>query len=103
MCIRDRFRTALGGRLLQLELGKVCEQANGQVTVRYGDTVVNCTATASKQPRQDIDFFPLSCDYEEKMYSVGTVSYTHLFLTLESSVVHTSSRVRLREMHRFVS
>lgn len=67
------FRTALGGRLLQLELGKVCEQANGQVTVRYGDTVVNCTATASKQSRQDIDFFPLSCDYEEKMYSVGKI------------------------------
>ena len=67
------FRTALGGRLLQLELGKVCEQANGQVTVRYGDTVVNCTATASKQPRQDIDFFPLSCDYEEKMYAVGKI------------------------------
>ena len=67
------FRTALGGRLLQLELGKVCEQANGQVTVRYGDTVVNCTATASKQPRQDIDFCPLSCDYEEKMYSVGKI------------------------------
>ena len=59
MCIRDS--------------GKVCEQANGQVTVRYGDTVVNCTATASKQPRQDIDFFPLSCDYEEKMYSVGKI------------------------------
>ncbi len=67
------FRTALGGRLLQLEIGKVCEQANGQVTVRYGDTVVNCTATASKQLRQDIDFFPLSCDYEEKMYAVGKI------------------------------
>ena len=67
------FRTALGGRLLQLEIGKVCEQANGQVTVRYGDTVVNCTATASKQPRQDIDFFPLSCDYEEKVYAVGKI------------------------------
>lgn len=67
------FKTAVGGRLLQLEIGKVCEQANGQVTVRYGDTVVNCTATASKEPRQDIDFFPLSCDYEEKMYAVGKV------------------------------
>lgn len=67
------FKTALGGRLLQFEIGKVCEQANGQVTVRYGDTVVNCTATASKEPRQDIDFFPLSCDYEEKMYSVGKI------------------------------
>ena len=67
------FKTALGGRLLQFEIGKVCEQANGQITVRYGETVVNCTATASKEPRQDIDFFPLSCDYEEKMYSVGKI------------------------------
>lgn len=67
------FKTALGGRLLQFEIGKVCEQANGQVTVRYGETVVNCTATASREPRQDIDFFPLSCDYEEKMYSVGKI------------------------------
>ena len=67
------FKTARGGRLLQFEIGKVCEQANGQVTVRYGETVVNCTATASKEPRQDIDFFPLSCDYEEKMYSVGKI------------------------------
>ena len=67
------FKTALGGRLLQFEIGKVCEQANGQVTIRYGETVVNCTATASKEPRQDIDFFPLSCDYEEKMYSVGKI------------------------------
>ncbi|HKK95916.1 MAG TPA: polyribonucleotide nucleotidyltransferase [Anaerovoracaceae bacterium] len=67
------FKTAVGGRLLQCEIGKVCEQANGQVTVRYGDTVVNCTATASKQPKPDIDFFPLSVDYEEKMYSVGKI------------------------------
>lgn len=67
------FRTAIGGRLLQVEIGKVCEQANGQAMVRYGDTVINCTATASKEPRQDIDFFPLSCDFEEKMYSVGKI------------------------------
>lgn len=60
------FRTALGGRLLQLEIGKVCEQANGQVTVRYGDTVVNCTATASKQPRQDIDFFLLAATMKRR-------------------------------------
>jgi polyribonucleotide nucleotidyltransferase len=65
------FKTALGGRLLQFEIGKVCEQANGQVTVRYGDTVVNCTAVASKEPKQEVDFFPLSCSYEEKMYAVG--------------------------------
>ncbi|MDR1246704.1 MAG: polyribonucleotide nucleotidyltransferase, partial [Clostridiales Family XIII bacterium] len=67
------YRTAVGGRLLQLEIGKVCEQASGQVTVRYGDTVVNVTAVASKEPRADIDFFPLSCDYEEKMYAAGKI------------------------------
>ena len=67
------FRTALGGRLLEFEVGKVCEQANGQCTVRYGETVVNCTAVASKEPKQDVDFFPLSCSYEEKMYAVGKI------------------------------
>ncbi|MCF0150055.1 MAG: polyribonucleotide nucleotidyltransferase [Firmicutes bacterium] len=65
------FRTAVGGRLLELEIGKVAEQANGQVVVRYGETVVSCTATMAKSPRPDIDFFPLSCDFEEKMYSIG--------------------------------
>src|SRR5665648_627675 len=67
------FKTALGGRLLELEIGKVCEQANGQVMVRYGDTVVNVTATANNTPRQDIDFFPLSVDYEERMYAAGKI------------------------------
>lgn len=67
------FRTALGGKLLELEIGKVCEMANGQVMVRYGETVVNVTAVASDQPRPDIDFFPLSCDYEEKMYAAGKI------------------------------
>lgn len=67
------YRTAIGGKLLELEIGKVCEMANGQVMVRYGDTVVNVTAVASKQPRPDIDFFPLSCDYEEKMYAAGKI------------------------------
>ena len=67
------FRTAVGGKLLELEIGKVCEQTNGQVWVRYGDTVVNVTVVASKEPRPDIDFFPLSCNYEEKMYAVGRI------------------------------
>ena len=67
------FRTAVGGKLLELEIGKVCEQANGQVMVRYGETVVNCTACMSKTQRPGIDFFPLSCDYEEKMYAVGRI------------------------------
>ena len=67
------FKTALGGKLLELEIGKVCEMANGQVMVKYGDTVVNVTAVMSKEPRPDIDFFPLSCDYEEKMYAAGKI------------------------------
>ncbi len=67
------FKTALGGRLLELEIGKVCEQANGQVWVKYGESVVSVTATASKEPRPDIDFFPLSCDYEERMYAAGKI------------------------------
>ena len=67
------FKTAVGGKLLELEIGKVCELANGQVMVKYGDTVVNVTACASKEPRPDVDFFPLSCDYEEKMYAAGKI------------------------------
>lgn len=67
------FRTAIGGKLLELEIGKVCEQANGQVMVKYGDTVVNVTAVMNKSPRPDIDFFPLSCDYEERMYAAGKI------------------------------
>lgn len=67
------FQTALGGRLLQMEIGKVCELANGQVTMRYGDTVVNVTACASDSPRADIDFLPLSVDYEERMYAAGKI------------------------------
>ena len=67
------FRTAVGGRLLQVEVGKVAGMANGAATVRYGDTVVNVTATCSAEPREDIDFFPLSCDYEERMYAAGKI------------------------------
>ena len=70
------FRTAVGGRLLELEIGKVCEQANGQVWVKYGDTVVNVTVCASKEPKEGMDFFPLSVDFEEKLYSVGKIPGT---------------------------
>lgn len=58
---------------MQLEIGKVCEMANGQVMIRYGDTVVNVTACSSQEPRPDIDFFPLSVDYEERMYAAGKI------------------------------
>ena len=67
------FKMALGGRLLQLEIGKYAEQANGAVMVRYGDSAVLVTACASKEPRPDADFLPLSCDYEEKMYAAGKI------------------------------
>ena len=67
------FKTAVGGRLMELEIGKVARQANGQCWVKYGESVVSVTATASKEPRPDIDFSPLSCDYEEKMYSAGKI------------------------------
>ncbi len=67
------FRTAIGGKLMEVEIGKVCELANGQAWIRYGDTVVSVTACASREPREDIDFFPLSCDYEEKMYAAGKI------------------------------
>lgn len=67
------FKTNLGNRPLVVETGKMAKQANGSVLVRYGDTVVIVTATASKEPRDGIDFFPLTVDYEEKMYSVGKI------------------------------
>ena len=67
------FRTAIGGKLLEVEIGKVCEQANGQAFLRYGETVVSVTCCASKEPKADIDFFPLSVDYEERMYAAGKI------------------------------
>ncbi len=63
----------LAGRELSLETGHLAKQANGAVLVRYGDTVVLVTATTSKEPREGVDFFPLTVDYEEKMYSVGKI------------------------------
>ena len=67
------YETEVAGRPLSLEFGKVAGLANGSVLVRYGDTVVVTAATASDKPRDGIDFFPLSIDYEEKMYAVGKI------------------------------
>lgn len=64
------FETELAGRKLVIESGKIAELANGSVMVRYGETVVMVNVTASKEPKEGIDFFPLSVDYEEKLYSV---------------------------------
>lgn len=63
----------LKGRELKVTIGKVCEQANGSCLVQCGETVVLVNACASKEPREGVDFFPLSCDFEEKLYSVGKI------------------------------
>ena len=67
------FTMEVGGRPLTIEQGKMAKQANGAALVRYGDTVVLVTATASTSPREGVDFFPLTVDYEEKMYAVGKI------------------------------
>ena len=63
----------IAGRTLRVDIGRVCAQANGAALMQYGDTVVLSTATASKEPREGIDFFPLSVEYEEKLYAVGKI------------------------------
>ncbi|MBQ7036014.1 MAG: polyribonucleotide nucleotidyltransferase [Clostridia bacterium] len=67
------FSTTLAGRTLTFETGKLAQLASGSVLVRYGDTAVMATATMSAKPREGIDFFPLSVDYEEKLYAVGKI------------------------------
>ncbi len=67
------YTMELAGRTLTAEIGRVAELANGAVLLRYGETVVLVTATASEKPREGIDFFPLSIDYEERLYSVGKI------------------------------
>lgn len=67
------YTITIGGRTLSIDIGRVCAQANGAALLRYGDTTVLSTATASDKPRDGIDFFPLSVEYEEKMYAAGKI------------------------------
>ncbi len=67
------FETDFAGRPLKIETGKIAQLANGSCFVRYGDTVVNVAVTASAKPREGVDFFPLSVDFEEKLYAVGKI------------------------------
>jgi len=67
------FKTEVAGRKLVVETGKVAQQANGSVMIKYEDTVLLVTATASKKPREGVDFLPLTVDYEEKLYAVGKI------------------------------
>ena len=68
-----KYEMELAGRTLRVDVGRVAKQANGAVLMHYGDTTVLCTATASEKPREGIDFFPLSVEYNERMYSVGKI------------------------------
>ena len=67
------YEMELAGRTLKVDINRVGKQANGCAFMHYGDTVVLSTATASEKPREGIDFFPLSVEYEEKMYAVGKI------------------------------
>ena len=68
-----KYEMELAGRTLRVDVGRVAKQANGAPLMHYGDTTVLCTATASEKPREGIDFFPLSVEYNERMYSVGKI------------------------------
>lgn len=67
------FSTELGGRPLTIETGKIAKQANGSVLIRYGETAVVVAVTGTDTPREGVDFFPLTVDFEEKMYAVGKI------------------------------
>ncbi len=71
--IVKKYQMEVAGRPLIVEIGQVAKQANGAALMRYGDTVILVTATAAKEPREGIDFFPLTVDYEEKQYAVGKI------------------------------
>ncbi|MDK2836607.1 MAG: polyribonucleotide nucleotidyltransferase, partial [Thermosediminibacterales bacterium] len=73
MILEQIFKFNLAGRELIVETGKMAQQANGSVLMRYGDTTVLVTATASAEPREGVDFFPLTVDYEERLYAVGKI------------------------------
>lgn len=68
-----RYQKEIAGRMLTVDINRVAAQANGAAFIKYGDTTVLSTCTASEKPRDGIDFFPLSVEYEEKLYSVGKI------------------------------
>lgn len=75
---RRTFKTTFAGRPLEVETGRTCELSNGSCWVKYGETVVMANVTASAKPREGVDFFPLSVDYEEKLYAVGKIPGSYL-------------------------
>ena len=69
--MKETATVTWGGRPLSLETGHLAKQASGAIVARYGETVVLVTVVAAKKPREGIDFFPLSCDYQERTYAAG--------------------------------
>src|SRR5262245_13018464 len=69
----QQFESQLGGRTLQIETGKIAQQAGGSAVLTYGDTVILATATAALSAREGIDFFPLSIEFEERLYAIGKI------------------------------
>ena len=67
------------GRVVSIETGKLAKQANGSVVVKVGDTYVLCNATMSGEPKSGLDFFPLTCDFEERKYAVGKIPVRHRY------------------------
>ena len=82
-----KFEMELAGRTLRVDVDRVAKQANGAVLMHYGDTTVLCTATASEKPREGIDFFPLSVEYNERMYAVERSSDRSCYRPSDASAV----------------
>ena len=103
-----KYEMELAGRTLRVDVDRVAKQANGGVLMHYGDTTVLCTATASEKPRDGIDFFPLSVEYNERLYAVGkipggfnkregkAVSYTQLWMRRNPECPWMISSIRSR-------
>ena len=85
------YSMELAGRTLTVDIGRVAKQANGAALMHYGDTTVLATATASKEPREGIDFFPLSVEYEERVRQASMRSLHPVLLTVQC--VHCSRRI----------
>ena len=91
------FSMELAGRTLTVDIGRVCAQANGAALIKYGETTVLSTVVASDKPRDGVDFFPLSVEFEEKMYAVGKIPGS--FLKCEGRPSDKAVSIREREKH----
>ena len=84
-----KFETTFAGRPFVVETGKLCGLANGSAMIRYGETCVLCNVTMSEKPREGVDFFPLSVEFEEKLYAAGRIPGS--FMRREAAPANTPS------------